>query len=100
MEDFILIPVPLAQFREAIRNEVKQALAEDRAATATPEDDYLTTAQVRALLKISNVTLYMWRKAGLIPFTRVNRRLLFNKIDLAEALKALGKNKLLNRLTA
>lgn len=98
MEQVILISVPLDQLQGMISQAVETALDKRQAPAApAPENEFMTAAQVRDMLKISNFTLYMWRKQGVIPCTRVSRKLLFNKSELLEALKALGKNKYLDR---
>lgn len=47
----------------------------------------LTQKEVMDLLKITRQTLYNWRKSGIIPEHRINRKLYFFEDEVINAIK-------------
>jgi len=57
----------------------------------TVADGFLTRVEVANLLQISYPTLYRYQKEGLIPYRRIGRRVLYNRIEVLEAIKITKK---------
>ncbi len=43
---------------------------------------YLNTSEVCKLIKVSHVTLWRWRKNGVIPFIKYGRKVLYKLSDV------------------
>ncbi len=59
----------------------------------TVTDGYITREQVADLLHISYPTLHRYQCQGLIPVVRVGRKCLYNKSEVLNALKNVGRKK-------
>lgn len=52
--------------------------------------ELLTVNEVAALLKISRVTVFDWKKKGLLPFHRIGKQVRFKKHEVLAALTAVN----------
>lgn len=50
------------------------------------KDELLSIADVQELFKVSKVTIHKWKKMGLIPYYKMNRKLYFKKSEILEAM--------------
>ena len=57
---------------------------------SSPSDDFISLDAVAKLLRVSKVTLHSYKKAGLIPFHRLGRRVLFRKSEVLNCLKTIN----------
>lgn len=53
--------------------------------------ELLTTAELMAKLKVSEITIYSWRKAKTIPFIKIGRQFRYRLPEVLEALQAAQK---------
>lgn len=53
--------------------------------------ELLTTAELMARLKVSEITIYTWRKAKTIPFIKIGRQFRYRLPEVLEALQAAQK---------
>lgn len=59
--------------------------------TEESTNDFISLEAVAKLLRVSKVTLHAYKKAGLIPFHRLGRRVLFRKSEVLNCLKTINK---------
>lgn len=50
-------------------------------------DEYLTTKEVMALLRVSRITIWRWVKDGILKQTKVGGKLLYPKSELNKMLE-------------
>jgi hypothetical protein len=68
---------------DAVSTAVREVLAEQKPAAPTaPPPDLLSRAETRQLLHVSNTTLHVWEKKGMITPARAGRRVLFRRSDI------------------
>ena len=86
-----LVILDFNSLTKAIKEVFKDILIDK---THTPQDhqknvsdDYLSTDQVKDLLKVSKVTIHNWKKKGLIKSHRIGRRVYFKMDDINSAIK-------------
>jgi hypothetical protein len=53
-------------------------------------DDLIKIDDVARIFKVSRVTIHKWKKEGLIPFQKLNRRLYFKRSDVLNSLRTIG----------
>jgi excisionase family DNA binding protein len=75
-----------------IYNAVSKALKENQL-QQKPDNTILTQIEVAQLLKISIPTLQAMKEKGLIPFTKIQRKIYFKKQDVLTALETLCTKK-------
>ncbi len=51
------------------------------------EDTLMSVSETKAMLGVSEVSLYKWRKNGVLPYHRLNTRIYFRKSEIMEAMK-------------
>lgn len=85
----ILTPVPLAdlmaQIRATVRDELKQQQVADLA------EKLLTPKEAADLLRVSNVTIWSWEKAGRITKHSMGGRTYFKYSELMASLETLQR---------
>ena len=73
-------------------NAVAKALKEHQT-QQKPDNTILTQLEVAQLLKVSIPTLQAMKEKGLIPFTKIQRKIYFKKQDVLTALETLCTKK-------
>ena len=79
--------------RQIIKAELQKVLEDnfDKLAKQTPDKketpEMLTDKELADRLKMSRVTLYEWRRKGILPFKRIGKRVLYNWDDVYKTLK-------------
>ena len=48
----------------------------------TVKDELLSIEDVQNIFKVSKVTIHKWKKQGLIPYYKVNRKLYFKRSEI------------------
>lgn len=48
----------------------------------TVKDELLSIEDVQKIFKVSKVTIHKWKKQGLIPYYKVNRKLYFSRSEI------------------
>jgi excisionase family DNA binding protein len=85
MNDFVLSPISLEDFKQLVRNCVQEGLqANPEQTTHQPDDahNYLTTEEAAKFLKVSLVSIHNWKKDKGLVFYRIGRSIRFKKSDL------------------
>jgi ACT domain-containing protein len=85
--------IPLDELQEIIRDcmriELEKILSKQIGDTIS--DDLIKVEDAIHLFKVSKVTLYKWRKKGVLPFYRISSRIYYKRSELLEALKSSRK---------
>ena len=82
MEQTILISMPASQLLLEIEASVRKVLSER---LSTTEDKLINSDEVMKLLNISTTTLQTWRDKKKIPFTRIGKKIFYNKAEILKA---------------
>lgn len=92
MHELVFISLPLEQFRELLKESIRQEL---QSITTVPsqEEKLLTREESKQLLGISLPTLHVYTKEGLIPAHRLGRRVLYKRSELVESLQKIKVHK-------
>jgi hypothetical protein len=53
---------------------------------APPPDDLLSIEDIQKIFKVSKVTVHKWKKKGLLPFYKMNRKVYFKKSEVINSL--------------
>jgi len=57
------------------------------------QDELISIVEVTNIFKVSKVTIHKWKRKGLIPFYKVNRKLYFKKQELLKCIESNHKNR-------
>lgn len=52
----------------------------------TPSDDLLNIEDIQKIFNVSKVTVHKWKKKGLIPFYKMNRKVYFKKSEVISSM--------------
>lgn len=50
-------------------------------------EDLLSIEDIQKVFKVSKVTIHKWKKKGLLPFYKMNRKVYFKKSEVIEAMQ-------------
>lgn len=50
-------------------------------------EDLLTITDIQKIFNVSKVTVHKWKKTGLIPFYKMNRKVYFKKSEVINSMK-------------
>lgn len=90
----ILSSVPINELTDIIRDCVREEVDKAKSGEENSgKDILLKPAAAARFLKVSKVTLFNWRKAGILPYHRIASRIYFKKHELIEAMKTAPRNK-------
>lgn len=51
-----------------------------------PSDDLLNIEDIQKIFHVSKVTVHKWKKKGLIPFYKMNRKVYFKKSEVISSM--------------
>jgi hypothetical protein len=55
-------------------------------ANVPPSDDLLNIEDIQKIFNVSKVTVHKWKKKGLIPFYKMNRKVYFKKSEVINSM--------------
>lgn len=89
MEHQIFTSISAEELVKTIKDGIQEALSHKLANSSTKEneDDLLTIEEVQKIFRVSKVTIHKWKKQGLIPFHKMNRKLYFKKSEIIDSLQ-------------
>ena len=94
MKDIIFrIPFP-EEFQQLIQDEIKkgfEAISKSSQNSAHQEIQYLTRKETADCLKITLPTLRTWTKSGKLKSYVIGRRVLYNPVEIRQALSEQSK---------
>jgi hypothetical protein len=70
---------------ECVKNALSAKTQETKSEPA-PED-LITICDIQKIFKVSNVTVHKWKKKGLLPFYKMNRKVYFKKSEVIAAMQ-------------
>ena len=79
--------------RQIIKSELQKVFEDnfDKFSNQIPakkeKPEMLTDKELADRLKMSRMTLYEWRRKGILPFKRIGKRVLYNWDDVYKSLK-------------
>jgi excisionase family DNA binding protein len=94
METIQISQINKEEFRTIIKDVMNEVL--EKNSNETPintSDDLIKIDEVSKLLQVSEVTIHKWKKDGLIPFHKLNRRLYFKKSEVMDSLRNINPKK-------
>lgn len=83
MENVVLIPVPLAEFEKRISAIIDGKLKESQPAGS----EFLSIKQACAEYDVTKVTLYNWRRQGLIRIFNLSGKAFVSRVELDGSIK-------------
>jgi len=96
------LTIPVAGITNLSREELKSLIKEVMkeildsnsldSSIKSDSDDLIKIDDVAKMFKVSTVTIHKWKKDGLIPFQKLNRRLYFKKADVLNSMRKIGKS--------
>jgi len=89
MENLILMPLRIEDLLGMIKASVKDALTvlpQENSKEDIPED-LLSIEDIQKVFKVSKVTIHKWKKKGLLPFYKMNRKVYFKKSEVINAMQ-------------
>ena len=89
MENQIITSLTAEELVRAIKDGIKDVLAEKHINSSHEEreEDLLNIEDVQKIFRVSKVTIHKWKKLGLIPYYKVNRKLYFKKSEVIDSLQ-------------
>jgi hypothetical protein len=51
-----------------------------------PSDDLLNIEDIQKIFNVSKVTVHKWKKKGLLPFYKMNRKVYFKKSEVIDSM--------------
>ena len=89
MENVIFMSLGVKDLLGMIQECVRDALMvkpQERENEQVPED-LLTIEDIQKVFKVSKVTVHKWKKKGLLPFYKMNRKVYFKKSEVIDAMQ-------------
>ena len=89
MEQILLTSITLDELLDKITERIHIALsikASEKKDTPTPEA-LLTIADLERLFNVSKVTIHKWKKRGLLPFYKMNRKVYFKRSEVMDSMR-------------
>lgn len=93
--DQTLLPI-IDWLKEVIRQSIREELNQSPTKKQDNDDELLKVIDVKKLFDVSTVTIYHWRKKGILPYYRISNKIYFKKsevIGLLSSLKIKGRNR-------
>lgn len=89
MENKIFTSLSAEELAKTIKDGIKEAFDQKHASTSKTksEEDLLNIEEVQKIFRVSKVTIHKWKKAGLLPYYKVSRKLYFKKSEVIDSLK-------------
>ena len=89
MDSKVFISLTAEHLRGLISECTKDALTVERQ-EKVPErilEDLLSIEDIQKVFKVSKVTVHKWKKKGLLPFYKMNRKVYFKKSEVIDAMQ-------------
>jgi hypothetical protein len=65
---------------------IATTLTSNNSLTSSPDDVWIDKQEIMMRLHISNRTLQVWRSKGIIPFSRIRKKIYYKESDLKNLL--------------
>ncbi len=89
MEQTVLFSLDVQELKELIRAGVSEVLSKQTNTSEIKEssEDLLNIQDIQKIFKVSKVTVHKWKKKGLLPFHKMNRKVYFKKSEVIDAMQ-------------
>jgi len=95
MENIILMSISKEDLQQIIRDSVKSEL--NNSTVPSPiikeEETLMNTKDVQSLFGVSRITIHKWKKQGLFPYHKINRKLYFKRSEVIASMKRISLSK-------
>jgi len=81
MDNIVLISIP----KDELRSMIKQAVNEEL--SLKKEKEILSFREIQELLGVSSSALNGYMRTGKVPYKKLGKRILFNRLEVLTALK-------------
>lgn len=84
MEQTLFTTIKIDDLVGIIKQSVSDALFQkkDENCMKEPTDDLLSIEDIQILFNVSKVTVHKWKKKGLLPYYKMNRKVYFKKSEV------------------
>ncbi|MCK4922199.1 MAG: helix-turn-helix domain-containing protein [Bacteroidales bacterium] len=89
MEQLLITSFQKEDFEELIMTCLKRVLKDFELGNIQQEkinEEILSTDDLQKMFKVSKVTIHKWKKKGLIPYYKMNRKVYFKRSEIIESL--------------
>lgn len=84
MNETLFTSLSVPELSEIIKKSISDFFASQHQEQKTdnPADDLLSIEEIQKIFKVSKVTIHKWKKKGLLPFYKMNRKVYFKKSEV------------------
>jgi hypothetical protein len=84
----IFTSLNVEELTDIIKNCISELLFPNKKETSNepPTEDLLNIEDVQKIFNVSKVTVHKWKKKGLIPFYKMNRKVYFKKSEVISSM--------------
>jgi hypothetical protein len=88
MSGTIFTSLKFDELTDLIKKCVSEAVSSSNKETSRelPSDDLLNIEDIQKIFNVSKVTVHKWKKKGLIPFYKMNRKVYFKKSEVINSM--------------
>lgn len=87
MKNIMISNISTEELSEFLKRSIKEVLLEIKNMPNNSIEELLDQKKAALLLGVSIVTLWDWRKKGILPFKKMGKRIYYSKIDLMKIKK-------------
>jgi hypothetical protein len=88
MENTIITTLNIEELTEVIKSSVLEAILDQNSnkLKQTSSDDLIKIEDIQDIFGVSKVTVHKWKKKGLIPYYKMNRKVYFKKSEVINSM--------------
>ena len=88
MEGAIFTSLNIKELEELIKKCISEVISLNgkEQTNVIPIDDLLNIEDIQKIFNVSKVTVHKWKKKGLIPFYKMNRKVYFKKSEVISSM--------------
>jgi Helix-turn-helix domain len=88
MDRTIFTSINVDDLTDIIKKCILEAVSDSNKETTKelPSDDLLNIEDIQKIFNVSKVTVHKWKKKGLIPFYKMNRKVYFKKSEVISSM--------------
>ena len=88
MDRTIFTSINVDDLTDIIKKCILEAVSDSNKETTKelPSDDLLNIEDIQKIFNVSKVTVHKWKKKGLIPFYKMNRKVYFKKSEVINSM--------------
>jgi len=89
MDNVMFLPMRIEDLLIMIKECVRDALTvmPQESSNENIPEDLLSIEDIQKVFKVSKVTIHKWKKKGLLPFYKMNRKVYFKKSEVIDAMQ-------------